>query len=196
MGAMRQYEQKIASEYTKVQEIGGLVGRFLLALLAVRILSRRKLLWCLQIPGMIVLPAVFALFLQVENRTYFEIDLNSIYLGVLPITTVSLGVFIAGLFVVGQFSFWGNYLPRVYPLHLRGTGESFAANIGGRMIGTSFALVTTTIAGFLTASAGAAGGFSPPMAFSIAAASVAGFVTLVGFALSFFLPEPSATDMD
>ncbi len=196
MGAMRQYEQKIASEYTKVQEIGGLVGRFLLALLAVRILSRRKLLWCLQIPGMIVLPAVFALFLQVENRTYFEIDLNSILLGVLPITTVSLGVFIAGLFVVGQFSFWGNYLPRVYPLHLRGTGESFAANIGGRMIGTSFALVTTTIAGFLTANAGAAGGFSPPMAFSIAAASVAGFVTLVGFALSFFLPEPSATDID
>jgi len=41
----------------------------------------------------------------------------------------------------------GNYLPRVYPIHLRGTGESFAANIGGRMIGTSFALLTTTLAG-------------------------------------------------
>ena len=41
---------------------------------------------------------------------------------------------------VAQFSFWGNYLPRVYPTHLRGTGESFAANVGGRMIGTSAAL--------------------------------------------------------
>ena len=49
----------------------------------------------------------------------------------------------AGLFTVAQFSFWGNYLPRVYPVHLRGTGEGFAANIGGRMIGTSFAAVTT-----------------------------------------------------
>ena len=47
---------------------------------------------------------------------------------------------------VAQFSFWGNYLPRVYPLHLRGTGESFAANIGGRLIGTSFAWVTATLA--------------------------------------------------
>ena len=48
---------------------------------------------------------------------------------------------------MAQFSFWGNYLPRVYPTHLRGTGESFAANVGGRMIGTSAALVTTTAGG-------------------------------------------------
>ena len=47
---------------------------------------------------------------------------------------------------MAQFSFWGNYLPRVYPLHLRGTGESFAANIGGRMIGTSFAALATFMA--------------------------------------------------
>ena len=55
-------------------------------------------------------------------------------------------MFLAGFFTVGQFSFWGNYLPRVYPLHLRGTGESFAANIGGRLIGTSFAWLTATLA--------------------------------------------------
>ena len=41
-----------------------------------------------------------------------------------------LGIFVAGLLTVAQFSFWGNYLPLVYPVHLRGTGESFAANIG------------------------------------------------------------------
>ena len=49
------------------------------------------------------------------------------------------GIFLCGLVTVAQFSFWGNYLPRVYPTHLRGTGESFAANVGGRMIGTSAA---------------------------------------------------------
>ena len=61
-------------------------------------------------------------------------------------TVLTVGAFLAGLFTVAQFSFWGNYLPRVYPVHLRGTGEGFAANIGGRMIGTSFASVTNTIA--------------------------------------------------
>ena len=42
-------EQKLASDYTKVQEIGGLVGRFLLAALAVVIVSRRGLL--ARLPG-------------------------------------------------------------------------------------------------------------------------------------------------
>ena len=59
---------------------------------------------------------------------------------------VQVGIFLAGLLTVAQFSFWGNYLPRVYPTYLRGTGESFAANIGGRMIGTSAALLTTQLA--------------------------------------------------
>ncbi len=55
------------------------------------------------------------------------------------------GILLVGLCTVGQFSFWGNYLPRVYPTHLRGTGESFAANVGGRMLGTGAALVTTEL---------------------------------------------------
>ena len=37
-------------------------------------------------------------------------------------------------------------LPKLFPIHLRGTGESFAANIGGRLFGTSFAWIATTIA--------------------------------------------------
>src|SRR5205807_1706611 len=126
-------EQRVGSEYTKVQEVGGLVGRFLLALLAVRIVSRRALLRVFQLPGLMVVPLVFCLFLTVENRTYFVLDLSAAYLGHFPITTTSLGVFLAGLFTVAQFSFWGNYLPLVYPVHLRGTGESVGANIGGRM---------------------------------------------------------------
>src|SRR5205814_522720 len=133
-------------DYTKVQEIGGLVGRFLLAFLAVRIASRRGLIRMFLVPSLIVVPAVFYFFLRVPNIEFVTIDLSALRLGTLPITTVSLGVFAAGLLTVAQFSFWGNYLPRVYPVHLRGTGESVAANIGGRMIGTAFAAVTSTLA--------------------------------------------------
>jgi hypothetical protein len=179
--------QLIASEYTKLQEIGGLLGRFLLALLAVRIISRRALLRVFQGPGMIIVPLVFYLFLTVENKQFFEIDLSAILLGKLPVTTVSLGVLLAGLFTVAQFSFWGNYLPRVYPMHLRGTGESFAANIGGRMIGTCFAWVTATLAPMWE-------GKSAPQQFALTAAGVALFVYVVGFISSFFLPEPKHDD--
>ncbi len=58
-------------------------------------------------------------------------------------------MFLAGFLTVAQFSFWGNYLPHVYPVHLRGTGESFAANIGGRLIGTCFFGITQFIATML-----------------------------------------------
>jgi hypothetical protein len=68
---------------------------------------------------------------------------------------------------------------------MRGTGESFAANIGGRMIGTSFAWVTSTIVNALPDTVGPA-----PVKFAYTAAGVGAFVYLAGFALSFFLPEP------
>ena len=56
------------------------------------------------------------------------------------------GVVLAALLLNGPFSFWGNYLPRMYPTHLRGAGESFALNIGARVIGASAAVLTTQIA--------------------------------------------------
>jgi len=181
----RQIVQKTASEYTKIQEIGGLLGRFLLALLAVRILGRRSFLRFFQLPCLLLVLLVFAFFLSVDNRTFFVIDLDKVYLGQFPITVVTLGVFLAGLLTVAQFSFWGNYLPRVYPVHLRGTGEGFAANIGGRMIGTSFAWVTQTLAvqPFIP-------GGSPPAKMAYAAAAVAFFVYAVGSVACCFLPEP------
>src|SRR5918993_725119 len=120
--------QRVASDVTKVQEVGGLVGRTLLAVLATYIVSRRKLIRIFQIPGLIVMPLVFA------------------YAATTSLQYLYIGIFFAGLFTVGQFSFWGNYLPRVYPVHLRGTGESFAANIGGRLVGTSFAWLTASLA--------------------------------------------------
>jgi MFS family permease len=107
-----------------LHEVGGLTGRIALAVLAVHIVGRRRLIRLFVAPGVIVMPVMF-----------FFAATHSLRLA-------EAVTFIAGVVTVSQFSFWGNYLPRVYPTHVRGTGESFAANIGGRMIGTSAALLT------------------------------------------------------
>lgn len=166
-------EQSTAASVTTVQEIGGLVGRVALAVLAVRIASRRKLLRLFQLPGLVVMPIVFGV------------------LAVAHLDWLRFGVFFAGFLTVAQFSFWGNYLPRVYPLHLRGTGESFAANIGGRMIGTSFAWVTSTLAvqSFVP-------GDTPPTKVAYTAAAVAFFVYAAGSVLCSFLPEPDEASLE
>jgi hypothetical protein len=142
----------------------------ILAVLAVWIVSRRKLLRVFQIPGLILIPLVF----------YFP-AVNNLEL-------LKWGVFFAGLLTVAQFSFWGNYLPRVYPTYLRGTGESFAANIGGRMLGTSAALLTTQLANVMP-------GGSPTTQLAYAASSVALLVYAGGFIASFWLPEPQQENL-
>jgi len=148
------------------QEMGGLVGRTLLAILATVIVSRIRLLWVFQIPGLILVPLVFLY----PARTDLEL--------------LKWGMFAAGLVTVAQFSFWGNYLPRAYPVHLRGTGESFAANFGGRMLGTSAAFVTTTLV------APKMPGATTFEQVAYAAAAVAFAVYLIGFITSFWLPDP------
>lgn len=155
------------------QEIGGLVGRILLAVLALQIVSRRALLRVFQIPALIAVPLIFW---WISGSLETE--------GSLP--TLKILIFVAGLMVVAQFSFWGNYIPRVFPLHLRGTGESFAANIGGRIIGTAAAWLTLTFAAS-----------TPPDPAKIATvgAIVAGCYCLMGFICSFMLTEPTA-EMD
>ncbi len=167
--AARAIEQRTASDVVKVQEIGGLVGRVILAVLAVYIVSRRTLIRVFQVPGLILMPIVFG-YCATQNLQWLYI-----------------GVFFAGLCTVAQFSFWGNYLPRVYPVHLRGTGESFAANIGGRLFGTLFAWVTATLA--ITPDRAYA-----PTKVALVAAGVGFSVYLVGFICSFWLPEPGAED--
>src|SRR3989442_14172879 len=118
----------------------------------------------------------------------FLVPLVFFYPAVHSLSMVQVGIFLAGLLTVAQFSFWGNYLPRVYPTHLRGTGESFAANVGGRMFGTSAALVTATLASIMPGT-GASGRLA-------AAAAVVGFgVYAIGFVASFWLPEPKPDDL-
>jgi MFS family permease len=181
--AAARYSQKIAAEYTKMQEIGGLVGRCLMAAVLAAGLAWGWKLRLLQIPGLLLTPLVFWFFLRVPNTTFFEIPLEWAYLGRLPITTMSVGMFLVGLVTVGQLSFWGNYLPHVFPVHLRGTGESFAANIGGRMLGTSAAAISSLVAGLLPYESAA-------LKFSSAAAIVGTVICLIGLAVSFSLPEP------
>jgi MFS family permease len=169
--ATGQIVQKTAAEVSKNQELGGLAGRLLLAILVTTVVSQRRLIRIFLIPGLIILPIVF-LYLSTQGQT-----------------ALSIGIFLVGLFTVSQFSFWGNYLPRVYPLHLRGTGESFAANIGGRMIGTSFALVVTELARFMP-------GATDAMQMTAAAAAVGTSVYVVNLILSFWLPEPAHAELD
>jgi MFS family permease len=162
--------QQVAASVLKVQEMGGLAGRLLLAYLAVLIVGRRRLLRLFQVPGLIVVPLAFAL------------------VATSSLTWMYPAMFVAGLLTIGQLSFWGNYLPRVYPTHLRGTGESFAANIGGRLVGTSFAWVTATLA--ITPDRASA-----PTKVALVAAAVGLSVYLVGFIASFWLPEPKQAEL-
>jgi MFS family permease len=164
--------QKYVAQTGTVQEIGGLIGRLILAFLAVRVVSRRKLLRMFLLPDLIVAPLMFYLFASCS------------------LTVMQIGIFVVGLLTVAQFSFWGNYLPRVYPVHLRGTGEGFAANIGGRMIGTSMAWVTNLVAGQLAAKP-----LADPADMAHAAAIVVGSVIVVGSILTFFLPEPGSEEI-
>src|SRR5688500_2701977 len=55
----RTAQEQTISGVQSFQEFGGLAGRVLLAFLAAVIISRRKLLWLFQIPGLIFLPLVF-----------------------------------------------------------------------------------------------------------------------------------------
>ena len=163
-------KEVIVSNVQFMQEMGGLVGRFILAALAIVIVSRRKLLRIFQVPGLFIVPAVF--FWPATDN----LDL------------LRIGIFLAGLVTVAQFSFWGNYLPRMYPTYLRGTGESFAANVGGRMIGTMFALVTTKLSNVTP-------GSTPAIKLAYAAAAVALLVYAIGFISSFWLPEPQHEEL-
>lgn len=232
-------EQKAAAKVTKVQEVGGLYGRALMALFVITIIARGttnvwafvgwtqlavflvlegvagfqgsinehfiragkgllfggvigvpiwfvcsriisamkgastgKVLRLFQLPGIIILPLTFAFLITNSLQAAY------------------IGMFLCGFLVVGQFTFWGNMLPKLFPIHLRGTGESFAANIGGRLIGTSFAWISTTIA----AASFWPEDFTVPKKMAYTAAAVGGLLFLAGYIVSGHLPEPQFAD--
>lgn len=162
-------KDRVTSGVQKWQEIGGLIGRILLAVLAVRVVSRRNLFRIFQIPSLLLIPLL-----------YWWIANNLQTPGTLQI--FQFAMFLAGVLVVGQMSFWGNYIALVFPVHLRGTGESFAANIGGRVLGTAGAFLTLTLAPHL--------GLSKEPSIAMAAAIVGGGYAILGAVLTPLLPEP------
>jgi len=171
--AGRRVEEDIAATVQSWQEVGGLLGRLVLAGLTIWIVSRRALFRIFQLPCMLFVPLLFAWIGSSLDQP-----------GALGI--VKWAVLLAGVLTVGQFSFWGNYLPRVYPVHLRGTGESFAANIGGRVFGTSAAWITLTLSASTPPS---------PSRIAWAAAGVAGVAAALGAIATHWLPEPKGTSL-
>ena len=162
--------EQTVSAVQSFQEFGGLAGRIALAFLAVRIVSRRRLLHVFQVPGLILLPFVF------------------VFAATSSLPLLKVGIFLVGFMTIAQFSFWGNYLPRVYPTYLRGTGESFAANVGGRMIGTSAALMVTQIVNVMP-------GGTPAIRLAYAAAIVGTAAYIIGTTASLWLPEPTREEL-
>ncbi len=160
----RQVEQAVGSVQF-IGELGTLAGRLLFALLVVRIATQRRLLRVFLVPGLVAFAWV-----------YFYAATHSL-------AFLKYGIFVAALCMNGPLSLWWNYLPRVYPTHLRGTGEGFAHNVGGRMIGTLAAIVTTQLAHFMP-------GGGPATRLAYAAATVAVLVYSASLTASFWLPEP------
>ena len=166
--------KKMADTVQFHQEMGGLVGRILLAILLIVGIRRVVLLKIFQIPALIVLPLTYFVFFQQGGNTFLW------------------AYAICGLLTVAQFSYFGEYLPKVFPLHLRGTGGSFATNVGGRMLGTSMAFVTTNLVAPMLAGTGP----MLPAHVAQAAGYVALTIAVVSFAVGFLLPEPKAEGAD
>ena len=160
----REVEQTV-STVQLFQESGALAGRLVFAVLVVRIVTQRGLMQVFLGPAALVF---YWLFFSAATH---------------DLAQLKVGVFAATLLFNGLLSFWGNYLPRMYPMHLRGTGESFAMNIGGRVIGTSAALLTTQLSGVLSG-----GSIATRVAHS--AGSVALLACSLGLIASFWLREP------
>jgi len=161
----RQVEQ-VASGVQMYQELGGTTGRILFAVFVIHVVSQRRRALLFIIPSLAVFPF---LYFFAATRT---------------LALLHLGIFLATMLFNGLHSFWGNYLPRVYPTRLRATGESFAANIGGRTLGVSAALMTTTLSNVMLGA-----GHAAQLAHSAGAVALSFLVlALIG---TYWLPEPA-----
>lgn len=148
------------------QEIGGLVGRILFAILLVYVASR-VLIRLFLLPGVILFPVTYLVLYQSDYSIF------------------ATAIFFCGLLTVAQFSYVSEFLPRVFPVHLRGTGSAFATNVGGRMLGTMAATLNAEVlAPMFTSVEG------NPQKVAHAAAVIGGTVYVIALLLSFALPHP------
>jgi MFS family permease len=161
-----QQEQWVSWVHVHV-DTGALLGRILLAGLVVWFVSRRPMLRGMLWVGLALFPLVFL------GPALADAD------------TFKYAVLFVTLVVGVQYSFWGNYLPRVFPVHLRGTGESFAMSFGGRVLAPLAAVATTQLANVMP-------GATPTLKLAHSMALVAVFVTICALIVSRWLPEPGA----
>jgi MFS family permease len=161
--------KQLGNEVQGYQETGGLIGRIVLALLIMLAIGHVTLLRIFQIPALAAIPITYFLLFK---------DGGSQFMWMYGL---------CGFLTVAQFSYFGEYLPKVFPLHLRGTGGSFATNVGGRMIGTSMALVTTNLVAPLLSG-------DPNKVLPIHVAQACGYVAtaiaVIALLLGFLLPKP------
>ncbi len=167
--------QEVGDKVQFFQEMGGLIGRILLAVFLVVGISRVLMLKLFQVPALVMIPLTYFMLFKSGGDAFLY----------------AYGI--CGLLTVAQFSYFGEYLPKVFPLHLRGTGGSFATNVGGRMIGTSMAVVTTNLVAPMLA-----GGAEKvnPMIMAQSAGCVATTIAVLAFFIGFFLPEPKGEVQD
>jgi MFS family permease len=146
------------------QELGGLTGRILFAAL-LTLLPSRLLLRLFLVPGIVLFPVTY-LVLRGGDYNLF-----------------AAAIFGCGLLTVAQMSYMSEYLPKVFPVHLRGTGAGFATNVGARMLGTMAATLNTEwLSGFFDG--------PNPVKVATAAAIIGGSAFLLAFVMSFLLPPP------
>jgi predicted MFS family arabinose efflux permease len=162
--SIRHVEQTVSSVQL-FQEIGGVAGRILFVFVMLRIAAQRTRL---------------RTFLGSALLVYGWMYLFGVTRSLLQLQA---GMFLAALLFNGLYSCWGNYLPRVFPTYLRGTGESFAFNIGGKTLGASAALLTTQLANVMPA-------HDVEHRLSYSAGFVASVACLIGLLVSFRLREP------
>ncbi len=147
------------------QELGGLTGRILFAILLLYVASR-VLIRIFLLPGVVLFPVAYLVLYQGDYAVF------------------ALAIFFCGLVTVAQFSYVSEYLPKVFPVHLRGTGSAFATNVGGRMLGTMAATLNTELLAPLMSGEG------NPAKVAKAAAIIGAVVYAVALGLSFLLPTP------
>lgn len=148
------------------QETGGLIGRVLFAILLLFVASR-VLIRIFLVPGVVLFPVTYLVLYQGEYEVF------------------AIAIFFCGLVTVAQFSYVSEFLPRVFPVHLRGTGSAFATNVGGRMLGTMAATLNTEVLAPMFNSVE-----GNPLKVAHAAAVIGGTAFFVALLLSFALPRP------
>jgi MFS family permease len=158
-------QEQIISTSHLYGDFGQLAGRLAFAVLASLMIRPRWLLYTFLLPCLVVFPFLF------------------FYAGQRDLATLRWGYFTATAVMIAQLSYWGNYLPRLYPLHLRGTGESFAANIGGRLLGNGAAVLTTQLANVMP-------GVGASARLTEAAGLVGFSAYVIALAASLYLPAP------